>query len=629
MSLFQLPFDPNSLVLYTFIVPQPVSYTQDLLGKENNSIVKIPEELAEPTCFLFFYNSARGYNDSSFSMSYLHRSGGRHHPFAWALLAVGLGMEIEDATDRISQLPESIIHHILSYLDSPKQLVRISMLSKYWFAVTVSFPVSEFNIRQFKDVLKPSSRPVNRSKHNRYVRDCFFKYVHYTTSRFCHQNVSVHAFKLIAPHEDQDPTQVDIIDRCLGLYLKKGVKVLVIEIIHGRFDLPMYRLPNTLLSASSLTSLKICGCELPSSLMVDDVKFKSLKMLELECVPLNDEVINRLTTSCPLLEKIHINYLEGVKKICVYGLQKLQEVKIEFGDGILEIIDIDAPNLWHLSLVDRGSRMPSMKVASCKKLTKLSYDGYPSPTAEGLVDLSSDFPFLEELYLVLDDPVSLELSSHSMRTFVLCSDLELDLITLSAPNLLLFIFNDYIPDVKRDSIPSKARMEYEGFVDRYSLQYLRQFLDKNIGFKELKLCIEVGRKNVEELMGILSSPYELEHVELYIKELSTYEAVVDAVLWCCRPLSLTLDASFACTNTEEWSHIVKFTHEKLLQQEDEGITNIHIVLSSPFKVKKHFSDLHSFLTASPRDLQGETITFMKEEIVPLEKKRMIKQSKGL
>ncbi|GKG31433.1 hypothetical protein Tco_0426383 [Tanacetum coccineum] len=42
------------------LVPQPVSYTQELLlGKENNSIVKIPEELVEPTCFLFFCNSAR------------------------------------------------------------------------------------------------------------------------------------------------------------------------------------------------------------------------------------------------------------------------------------------------------------------------------------------------------------------------------------------------------------------------------------------------------------------------------------------------------------------------------------------------------------------------------------------
>ncbi|PWA60611.1 F-box domain, Leucine-rich repeat domain, L domain-like protein [Artemisia annua] len=529
----------------------------------------------------------------------------------------------------------------------------MSMLSKYWFAVSISFPISGFNILEFYDVIKPSSRRVNWDEHNRYVRDCFFKYVDDTTSRFCHQNVTVHTFKLITPNQDCDPTQVDIIDRCLGLFLTKGVKVLVIEIkdIHF-YDLPKYRLPNTLLSASSLTSMKIFGCELPPSLMVDVVNFKSLKMLELKRVPLHDEVIKRLTTSCPLLEKITINDCEGVKIFCVYGLQNLQEVKIEFGDAVLEIIDIDAPNLWHLWLVDSGRGMPSMKVASCKKLTKLSYNGYPSPTSEGLVDLSSDFPFLEELYLELDDPRSLQLSSHSVRTFELCTDLDLDVIDLSAPNLLLFMYNDYSRfdfGVKRDSIPSKACMAYEGFVDRYWFQYLRQFLDKNIGFKELKLSINVRRIEVEELMVIQSPRYELEHVELYIKELSVYESILDAVLWCCRPHSLTLEANFACTNSLILKNgailsryiiyllyimllivfVFQFTHEKLLLQEDEGKTNIGILISSSSKVQKHFSDLNSFLTASPRDLQVETITFIKEEVVPIKKKRMIKQSKDI
>ncbi|PWA75585.1 F-box domain, Leucine-rich repeat domain, L domain-like protein [Artemisia annua] len=533
-------------------------------------------------------------------------------------------MELEDATDRISQLPEFIIHHILSYLDSPQQLVRMSVLSKYWFGLSVSFPVSGFNILEFYDVIKPSSRSSRPDKHNRYVRDCFFKYVDDTTSRFCHQNVIVHTFKLITPNQDRDPTQVGILDRCLGVFLKKGVKVFVIEIKNmtpSFLNLPKYRVPNVLLSASSLTSLKICRCELPTSLMVDVVKFKSLKTLELASVPLNDEVIKRLITNCPLLEKIIIDDCEGVKVFCVYGLKNLQEVKIEFGDEVLEIIDIDAPNLWHLWLVDPVKRgMPSVKVASCQNLTKLSYSGYPSPTSEGLVDLSSDFPFLEELYLELDDPESLELSSHSVRTFELCSDLELDVIDLSAPNLLLFIFNDssgLVSGVKRDSVPSKACMEYGGLVDRYGFQYLRQFFGQEYWFQRAEVAYQCGiaSTDVGELMRIQSSPYELEHVELYIKGLSIHETVVDAVLWCCRPLSLTLDASFACTNIEEWSHIVNFTHEKLLQQEDEGKTNIQIVLSSPsFKVKKHFSDLNSFLTASPRDLQGETITFIKEEL---------------
>ncbi|PWA72076.1 F-box domain, Leucine-rich repeat domain, L domain-like protein [Artemisia annua] len=344
----------------------------------------------------------------------------------------------------------------------------------------------------------------------------------------------------------------------------------------------------------------ISRCELPSSLMVDIVKFKSLKMLKLEYVPLHDELIKRLTMSCPLLEKMI--------------LHDCQEVQIRFGDEVLEVIDIDAPNLWHLLLVDLIEVGDAIYESGLmQKTNKLSYYGYPSPTSKGLVDLSSDFPFLEELYLKLYDPRSLKLSSHSVRTFELCADLELHAIDLSAPNMLLFIFTYTCFDsgVKKDSTPSKARMEYEGFVERYRFQYLWQFLDKNIGFKELKLRIDEMLGNS---WGIQSSPYELEHVEIYIEELSVYEAVVYAVLWCCRPHSLTLEANFDCTNNiEEWSHIVKFTHEKLLLQEDEGKTNIGILITSSSNVKKHFSDLNSFLTASPRDLQGERITFIKEE----------------
>lgn len=60
--------------------------------------------------------------------------------------------------------------------------------------------------------------------------------------------------------------------------------------------------------------------------------------------------------------------------------------------------------------------------------------------------------------------------------------------------------------------------------------------------------------------------------------------------------------------------VFQFTYEMLLQQEDEGQTNIQIVLSSSSKPKKHFSNLNSLLKALPRDDQlTQTITFIKEE----------------
>ena len=64
---------------------------------------------------------------------------------------------------------------------------------------------------------------------------------------------------------------------------------------------------------------------------------------------------------------------------------------------------------------------------------------------------------------------------------------------------------------------------------------------------DAKLCLSMVLQrliDVEDLKLLQSSPYKLEHVELK-NEMCRYKspgyvALVDAVLWCCRPRSLTL-----------------------------------------------------------------------------------------
>ncbi|PWA73685.1 F-box domain, Leucine-rich repeat domain, L domain-like protein [Artemisia annua] len=239
--------------------------------------------------------------------------------------------------DRISQLPEFLIHHILSLLDSPKELVRMSVLSKNWFDLTGSFPVLDFDFRKIDRAIIESGIPYHcRNVIDRAIRESFFNYVAYTMAKFLMQSVSVHTFNFVA----------DL------WMIEKGVKVLVFEIGESYLEpRPLYCLPNRLSSASALTSLSICRCVLPSSLMIGVFKFKCLKLLALESVPLHDEVIMYLTTNCPLLEEIKLNFCYGFKRFCVYGHQNLQKVEIEYIEA-LDRIDIDAPNLCFLYLVD-------------------------------------------------------------------------------------------------------------------------------------------------------------------------------------------------------------------------------------------------------------------------------------
>ncbi|GJS31043.1 gypsy type transposase, partial [Tanacetum coccineum] len=502
-------------------------------------------------------------------------------------------INIIDTTDRISELPEFILHHILSLSKSPVDLVRCSALSKKWFTLTAFFPVLNFNLDEFTKSVRASKS--SHRTHFGAAREMFYEYIAYTTSRFCEQNASVHTFNLDTRLRE---------NTC-------------------RVPTPKCRLPNLLLSASSLTSLTVSYCELPSWSMVVVVKFKSLKLLHLREVPLDEEVIKCLNASCPLLEKLNVEYGSGLKRLCIYGLQKLQKVRVHHVNG-LETVDIEAPNLreCHISFIDGRGRgaPPSLNLALCKQLTTLRLSEYPFPTPKGFADFLSNFPLLENLFLSIPNQCnSLSLSNPSLRKVVLHVRCDLENIDINSRNLLLFTYLGYADPYERDAPESKSRMNCcpGNDVDTLWFQKLRRFLDKTNRFNDLMLIISVGSINIEQLKLIHSLPYELEHVELEListhTELSVYVAVVEAVLWCCRPRCITLISDFSSIDFEQQSHVVKFMYQKLLQQEDQDEINIQFVLSSSSKVKMNFSDLNLLLTALPHEKPRKTITFVKEE----------------
>ncbi|GJW52875.1 F-box domain containing protein [Tanacetum coccineum] len=397
----------------------------------------------------------------------------------------------EDATDRISELPDGIIENILLRLDKPKERVQVSVLSKKWFALTASLPVLKFFFWDFVD--------------EDWNSDNFYEYVKHTVSRFCRQqNVKIaHTFKLLTLAEDD--TKLDIIDKCVELILLRGVKALDICIMKRRFSKcpPMYCLPNILSSVSTLTSLKISDCVmLPSSLMVGVVNFKSLNVLWLTRVPLNQQVIKLLSASCPLLEELVVECCYGLMKFCVYGrLQNLKTLRfIDYNENGTETIDIKAPNLCECLLsVGQGRGATSVILDSSKQ----------------------------------------------------------------------------------------------------------RYLEKANKFKCLKLNNLFGMLSVnsELLKGTQLPPYELEHLELKMP-IRHMLPVLDGLLWCFRPRSLSLTSSFSWISDEERSHFLKCISERLIQQEDQGPTNIRIEWSLPSKAKIYFS-WNPMLTASCT----QTLTF--------------------
>ncbi|PWA81244.1 F-box domain, Leucine-rich repeat domain, L domain-like protein [Artemisia annua] len=307
----------------------------------------------------------------------------------------------EEAEDRISELPEFIVDNILLRLDSSKDRVRVIALSKKWCALTASFPYLDFNFDEFRLGLYGTS-------YHDVAAYLFYKYVEHSVSRFCYQQIlkNLHTFKLRTWFKDKK--EVGIINKCLEFILEKGVKVLDIEIILSTNLQTNYRLPiGPSSSVSSLTSLKMSTKLLPFSLTDDDVAaFKYLKVLHFNLVSLDPHVIEHLTVSCRLLEELTVEYCSGLKKFHVYGcLQNLNKLRFSGNVGVEEI-DIKAPNLRECHLFVKhveGKGAPSMNLGSCKLLRTLHLARSPFLTSKGLSDFVSNFPFLENLSVCLDN----------------------------------------------------------------------------------------------------------------------------------------------------------------------------------------------------------------------------------
>lgn len=125
-----------------------------------------------------------------------------------------------------------------------------------------------------------------------------------------------------------------------------------------------------------------------------------------------------------------------------------------------------------------------------KKLTTLSYDGYP------YANFLSNFPFIESFYLTpVGNCENLKLSSPSLKRFVLrskCVMFDLEKIDINNPNLILFQYNDrfdLLTPLVSDPPKSKTHVVcYMKFFNELLLYKLWLFL-MNTGFTLWKLHI--------------------------------------------------------------------------------------------------------------------------------------------
>ena len=256
--------------------------------------------------------------------------------------------------DRISKLPNVIIHRIMSYLTA-KEVAQTSILSKRWNYLRTSFLILDFDQTYFVGSNMAHIIPL---KFTEWQKERFHKFLGFVDSfllRFCKLKFPMQKFRLSIGPLDVIGSSF-LLDKWIGLAVENEVKELNFYLIsRNTVHLPrvvelddMYILPQTIFSAKSMTTLEVCGCKLEQPSV--SAGFHFLKNVKLVKVLLNEQIVQMLITECPLLENLLLHYCSGLKHFCVSDALKLKVVEFFTSYDEVESIEIAAPCIQKISL---------------------------------------------------------------------------------------------------------------------------------------------------------------------------------------------------------------------------------------------------------------------------------------
>ncbi|GLU14299.1 hypothetical protein SLE2022_308760 [Rubroshorea leprosula] len=229
--------------------------------------------------------------------------------------------------DRISDLPDGILHHILSYL-STKTVARTSVLSKRWRHLGDSFPFFDFSQHDFYIPIIDN-----------FDLETFIDVVDRKLESFYKYNSGIQRFRL--SFSLVEPEYHSLVDKWIGLVAERHVKELYLN-LDVRLKNP-YSLPREIFAVKSLTVLEI-SCE--NTFFPSSIRLPYLVTLCLTSVDIY-ELLSFDDHKFPCIEVIRLSScrIHGGFKISCNQLKELElDNCMQFGK-----IEIFAPNLSSFS----------------------------------------------------------------------------------------------------------------------------------------------------------------------------------------------------------------------------------------------------------------------------------------
>ncbi|KAJ1687790.1 hypothetical protein LUZ63_019180 [Rhynchospora breviuscula] len=257
-----------------------------------------------------------------------------------------------DGPDLISQLPDSILHSILSLLPI-KDPVRTSVLSSRWRHLWKAAP------------LRLDDDSFNPNNHDPYYA-CYYHVV--SDPRFDSSRKAV--FRIFDSHHGPiERLRLSLfypfqMDRFVKTAVQRGIREL--NLVPFDFDRQTYKLPLSLLFCNTLNQLSLQNCRFPDALLPSI--FPNLRELRLNCVSLPDDLLPK----CASLETLLISTSYEGPPISISS-PTLRKLVFGLVSSRAELIIKDAPNLESLMLADVSTFDNEVKVLDAPKLQRLGF----------------------------------------------------------------------------------------------------------------------------------------------------------------------------------------------------------------------------------------------------------------
>ncbi|KAH9620332.1 hypothetical protein KSS87_007847, partial [Heliosperma pusillum] len=435
-----------------------------------------------------------------------------------------------NSNDRFSDLPDFIIHHIISYLGT-KEAHRTSVLSKRWTQISATNPVLEFQHYGFSY----GTIDIRMQKHSK-------------------ENLRIKTLTLAFP--ENHVKLACKVDEWLGIAARNKVEKFVLTSVAD------YKLPEILFSAKSLRSLNCSKVEIPYYKSID---LASLESLELCYVVIEERMLCQIVKSCLLLKDLRLSDCSGFKSIVIPRSSKLEMLDISEtlpvdGRVILETSSLREFSYTPKSFSHHKTPWPiTLKGGSLRNLRYI-FMASVDITDEAFAELLPELTSLENLvFWGCHSLTSIVISNTQIKDIRFNDCCSLCDVLIDAPSLRKFKFNGELDSPLSITIRSQAScnisfhtlpvyLDTDGFIQFKKV--LTGLNDCNV-LKVLLLketlendCDDIEFDEEEVRNADLGPPCVIRKLKLtfssWILSKSSLSALLNGLFWTCHPDIISL-----------------------------------------------------------------------------------------